>query len=214
VTAWRALRRSAHALALAAALAAIPSACAERIGKRAAAGAVSGLQQQRSDDPQRQPARQAAANAVEGAVTALDEPEQRARIERLVSQAVSAAATSAVEHAAQQLVAELGTDGDGPLAVSFARTGERVSAAALGGVSSEIVALAPECAGPDPLSCLERRLQQTARATAASFSAGVRDTLGWQLLLVAFGVGVVGGVLGTWLWSIRHEQRRRSLRMA
>jgi len=49
---------------------------------------------------------------------------------------------------------------------------------------------------------------------AASFSAGVRETLGWQLILVAFGLGAVGGVLGTWLWSVLQDRqgRRRGLR--
>ena len=214
---WRALRRGVRGIALVAALAGIPFACAERVGKRAAAGAVAELKKQSSDDPHAQPARVAAVHAVEGAVGALDEPAQRAQIDRIVSEAVSVAAAAAVENATRQLVAELGPDGQGPLAVSFTRTGERVServsAAAVGTVSSEIAALAPECAGPDPLGCIERRLQQMARATAASFSAGVRDTLGWQLLLVAFGLGAGGGVLGAWLWSLRHE-RRRSLRMA
>ena len=49
------------------------------------------------------------------------------------------------------------------------------------------------------------------------FPAGVRDTLGWQLLLVAFGLGAGGGVLGTWFWSLLHDRqvrRRASLRTA
>ena len=145
-------------------------------------------------------------------MSALEEPAQKEIIQRLVNEAVSAAATLAVEKATQQMVAELGPDGDGPLAVSLSRTGERVSAAAVGSVGSEIALLAPECVGPDPLGCLEQRLQQTARSTAASFTAGVKDTAGWQLLLVAFVLGAGGGLLGAWLWSLRHVRRRR-LRM-
>jgi hypothetical protein len=187
----------------------------EHISKAATEGAFAGLQHQKTDDPSKQPARIAAENATKGAVAALDAPEQRARIERLVSEAVSAAATAAVENATRQLVEELGPEGQGPLAASFARTGERISAAAVSSVGGELAALAPACDGPDPLSCIERRLQQAARTTAASFSAGVRDTLGWQLLLVAFGLGAGGGVLGTWLWSLRHDRHeRRRLRMA
>ena len=77
----------------------------------------------------------------------------------------------------------------------------------------EWAALLLECPGPDRLGCLERRLQRTARTTAASFTSGVKETLGWQLLLVAFALGAGGGVTGAWLWSLRHH-RRRSLRMA
>ena len=182
------------------------------MGKRAAEGAVKAMKEQASSDPQHQIARIAAERAVEGAVSALEEPAQRAIIQRLVNEAVSSAATLAVEKATRQMVAELGPDGDGPLAVSLSRTGERVSAAAVGSVASEIAQLAPECVGPDALGCLERRLQQTARSTAASFTAGVKDTAGWQLLLVAFVLGAGAALLVAWLWSLRHL-RRRTLRM-
>ena len=195
------------------ALAVVGSGCAQRIGKQAAGGAVAEMQRQAAANPDNPHVQQVAAKAVEGAVTELDSPEEVARIDHLVSQAAATAADAAVARATEKLMAQLGAEGDGPLAVSFARTGERVSAATLGSVGNELLALAPECAGPDPLACIEKRLQQTARTTAASFSAGVRETLGWQLLLVAFGLGAGGGVLGAWLWSLRLE-RRRTLRMA
>jgi hypothetical protein len=208
----QAFRGSMSGFVVLAALA-VGSGCARHIGKQAAAGAVAEMQRQSTANPGNPQVQKAAAKAVEGALTELDSPEEVARIEHLVSQAASAAADVAVAKATEKLLAQLGEEGDGPLAVSFARTGERVSAAAVGSVGSELLALAPECAGPDPLACIEKRLQQTARATAASFSAGVRETLGWQLLLVAFGLGAGGGVLGAWLWSLRLE-RRRTLRMA
>jgi hypothetical protein len=210
------LRRGARSLAFIAAIACVHPGCAQHIGKQAAQGAATELRRQAEARPEK-PAHEAAENAVVGVVDALDDPAQRARIDSLIAQAVSAAATAAVEKATRQLVAELGSNGEGPLAVSIAKTGERAAAAAVGGVGSELSALAPECAGPDPLGCLEKRLQQTARSTAASFSAGVRETLGWQLLLVAFALGALGGMLGTWLWSLLHERqerRRASLRTA
>jgi hypothetical protein len=194
-------------------LAAVGSGCAQHIGKQAAAGAVDEMRRQSAANPNNPQIQKVAAKAVEAAVAELDSPEEVAHIQHLVSEAVSTAADVAVAKATERLMAQLGEQGDGPLAVSFARTGERVSTAALGSVGSELLALAPECAGPDPLACIEKRLQQTARTTAASFSAGVRETLGWQLLLVAFGLGAGGGVLGAWLWSLRFE-RRRTLRMA
>jgi hypothetical protein len=211
----QALRRGARGFAFVVAIACCHTGCAQHIGKKAAEGAVTELRRQSAEGAQK-PAHAIAENATLGVVDTLDDPAQRERIDRLVSEAVAAAAAAAVEKAAQQLVAELGPNGQGPLAVSIARTGENLSAATVGRVGSELVALAPECAGPDPLACIEKRLQQTARTTAASFSAGVRETLGWQLLLVAFGLGAVGGVLGTWLWSLLHErqERRRSLRTA
>jgi len=213
VTRRQAVRRVPRGLVALGMLAVIGSGCAERIGKKAAAGAVAEMQRQAKASPDKPQMQSAGAKAVEGAVTELASPVEVARIEHMVSEAASAAATTAVADATRQLMLELGANGEGPLAVSFARTGERVSAAAVGSLGSELIALAPECAGPDPLGCVEKRLQQTARATAASFSAGVRETLGWQLLLVAFGLGAGGGVLGAWLWSMR-DVRRRSLRTA
>jgi hypothetical protein len=213
VTTRQTFRRLLRAFVMIGALAVLGSACAQHIGKQAAAGAVSEMQRQSAANPDNPQVQKVAAKAVEGAVTELDSPAEVARIDHLVSQAASTAANAAVAKATEKLMAQLGEQGEGPLAVSFARTGQRVSAAAVGSVGSELLALAPECAGPDPLACIEKRLQQTARTTAASFSAGVRETLGWQFLLVAFGLGAGGGVLGTWLWSLR-PVRRRSLRTA
>jgi len=81
-----------------------------------------------------------------------------------------------------------------------------------GGVGNELAALVPECTGPNRAACLEQRLQQTTRTTAATFTKGVRDSLGWQLLFVAFVLGLLGGALGSWLWSL--HQVRRSWRTA
>jgi len=218
VTPRRVLRRLHPAgrvvvLVAGAGLAVHSAACAEHISKSAARGAVEELQKQHAENPDKRPAKLAAASAVEGAVEALDNPAQRARIERLVAQAASAAAQNAVEQATRQMVVALGSDGRGPLAVSLSRTGERFATSALDGVGSQLATLVPECAGPDQLDCIERRLQRTARSTAASFTTGVKETIGWQLLLLAFGLGAGGGLLGSWLWSLRHY-RRRSLRMA
>lgn len=198
-------------LCLAIAVVGLLSACAERIGQRAAHGAIGELREQNANRTGPPPAKVAAANAVSGVMAALDTPEQQARMRRLVAQAVSAATEAAVDDVSRRLVAELGPDGSGPLAVRLSQVGERMSASVAGGVVSgvgtELAALAPECGGPDRAACLERRLQQTTRTTAATFTKGVRDTIGWPLLLVAFALGALGGVLGSWLLSLRHERR-------
>ena len=112
MTARRAFTRPAPVMLVLAAIAGLTAAagCAEAMGKRAASGAVAELRQQSNQNPGQQPSRIIAANAVEGAVGALDTPEQRARIDRLVAQAVSVATTAAVATAARQLVAELGPE--------------------------------------------------------------------------------------------------------
>ena len=195
------------------------------------AGAMAAL-----DTPEQQARmRRLVSQAAGGAMAALDTPEQQARMQRFASQtvaavtrsvvegssadlsrAIAAVTRSVVEDASAELVAQLGPNGSGPLAVSLSQTGERVSASVVGGVAggvgNELAALVPECTGPNRAACLEQRLQQTTRTTAATFTKGVRDSLGWQLLFVAFVLGVLGGALGSWLWSLR--QVRRSWRTA
>jgi hypothetical protein len=197
-------------LVVAAAAVALQSACAERIGKNAAAGAITELQKQReiaNEDPNKQVVRVAGQRATEGVVAALDAPAQRDAIKQLVSEAVSVAATTAVREATRQMIAELGPSGEGPLSVSLARAGERISAAAVDSTGSELAGLFPDCVGPGRVDCIERRMQQTARTTAASFTSGVKDSIGWHLLLLMFALGALGGVLGAWLWSLRPVRR-------
>jgi len=210
----------ARGLMLVALVAASLSACAERIGKNAAAGAMAELQKERASsatDTNKQVVRIAGERAVEGVVAALDAPEQRAAIQRMVAEAVSVAAATAVEEATRHMIAELGPEGEGPLSDSLARTGERVSgaaaAAAMSSMGRELAGLFPECSGPDRLECIERRFQQGARSTAASVTSGVNDSIGWRLLLLMFLLGAGGGVLGAWLWSLR-DVRRREFRTA
>jgi hypothetical protein len=188
------------------------SACAHRMGEQAAKGMMSGIQAQKTADPDHQVSRVAAGRAVEGALAALDGPEQREQIARVLSEAMSEAVHAAVQDATRQLVTELGPDGEGPLAVSLANTGARISAGVVGGARGELLALFPACAGPDARACIELELQQIARSTAAGFTKGVRDNLGWPLLIAAFAFGLTGGVLVTWLWS--HRPQRRVLRHA
>jgi hypothetical protein len=234
--------RAPRSLMILALLATLPLACAARIGKNAAAGAMAEMRQQSAkgappasvaaenavagamaafDTPEQQARIQRLVEkAAAGATAALEDPEQQARMQRMVSETVAAMTRTAVGDASDQLVTELGADGSGPLAVSLSRTGERVSASVaggmvggvVGGVGNQLAALVPECTGPNRAACLEQRLQETTRTTAATFSKGVRDSLGWQLLLVAFALGIGGGAFGSWLWSLRHE--RRSFRTA
>jgi hypothetical protein len=207
----RALRER-RPLLLLVALGSLPWACAERIGQKAAEGAMKSMREEAANPTGTPPSQIAAERAVKGAINALDDPEQQARIQKLVSQAVAAVTRTMVEDASAELVAQLGADGSGPLAASLSQTGQRVSASVaggvVGGVSAELAtALIPECSGPNRAACLQQRLQEATRSTAASFSKGVRDSIGWQFLLLAFVLGAAGGALGSWLWSLRVARR-------
>ena len=194
------------------ALGSLPWGCAERIGQKAAEGAMKSMRAEAANPTGTPPSQIAAQHVVKGAINALDDPEQQARIQKMVSEAVAAVTRTMVEDASAELVAQLGPDGSGPLAASLSQTGQRVSASVaggvVGGVSAELAtALLPECNGPNRAACLQQRLQETTRTTAASFSKGVRDSIGWQFLLLAFVLGAGGGALGSWLWSLRVARR-------
>jgi hypothetical protein len=196
-------------------LACLPWGCAERIGQKAAEGAMKSMREEAANPTGRPASEIAAERAVQGAMKALDDPEQQARIQKMISAAVAAVTRTMVEDASAQLMAELGPNGSGPLAVSMSQAGQRVSASVAGGVvggvvggmETQLASLVPECSGPNRAACLQQRLQETTRTTAASFSRGVRDSIGWQFLLLAFALGAVGGALGSWLWSLRTARR-------
>jgi hypothetical protein len=235
---------------------ALLSACAHHQGKEITQGAIDQLRQE-SENGKTPPSRLMARNAMAGAIDTLDDPAQQERIRQLVSQMVASATRSVVADATTELMAQLGPDGKGPLAVALSETGERVTAAVAAGVASatraivadasaelvaqlgpngdgplaaslsetgqrvsvavaggvvdsvdnQLAALTPECKGPNRRACLQQRLQETTHATAVSFTKGVRDTLGWQFLFLAFALGAVGGALGSWLWSLRAVRR-------
>lgn len=204
--------RERRPLLLLVALGSLPWACAERIGQKAAEGAMKTMREEAANPTGTPAAELAAERAVNGAINALDDPAQQARIQKMVSEAVAAVTRTMVEDASAELVAQLGPDGSGPLAASLSQTGQRVSASVaggvVGGVSAELAtALVPECNGPNRAACLQQRLQEATRSTAASFSKGVRDSIGWQFLLLAFVLGAAGGALGSWLWSLRVARR-------
>ena len=202
-------------LMLVAFVAAALSACAERFGKQAAAGAMAEMQKERAssaDDPNKQVVRIAGQRAVEGVVEALDAPEQRAAIQRMVSEAVSVAAATAVEEATRHMIAQLGPDGRGaargqPGADERAglRGGRRGGHERHGTRARRPV---PRVQRPGPPGVHRAAVPAGARTTAASFTSGVNDSIGWRLLLLMFVLGAGGGVLGAWLWSLRHVRRR------
>jgi hypothetical protein len=112
------------------------------------------------------------------------------------------AAGAAGDAAAARVVAAFGENGDGPLAMSLSSTGRQLTAAAVGGATDRLAALLPGCPAGQEQACLERQVEEVARAAAGGFSAGVRQTIGWPLLLVAFAGGGLAGALGVWLWLL------------
>ena len=219
--------------------------CGHQIGRNTLSGATSKLQEGQEateNDPNKQIARIAAERAIEGAVEALNAPEQRAKINQVVSDAVAKAVASAlrtatevprgenaglagergvspvallmaqaaraaIEDAVRGLIRDLGGNGEGPLAESLASTGKNLSASVVGGAVDKLADTFPGCRGPDALACIDRKIQEMSRSAASGFSSGVRESIGWPLLIVAGLIGLVLGLLGHWLWSLRSHGR-------
>jgi len=120
-------------------------------------------------------------------------------------------ARTAVDATVRGLVADLGGDGQGPLAASIAGTGKNVSAAVVGSALDQLNELFPGCHGPDAVACVNRQIASMSQSAAIGFSAGLRQTIGWALLIFAGLIGLLMGLLTHWLWSQRgHAQVLRT----
>lgn len=118
------------------------------------------------------------------------------------------AARTAVEDSIRGLVVDLGGHGEGPLAASLAGTGKTVSAAVVGSALDQLTELFPGCRGPDPVACINRQIAAMSQSAAVGFSTGLRQSIGWPLLVVAGLIGLLIGLLGHWLWSQRGHGRQ------
>ena len=120
-------------------------------------------------------------------------------------------ARTAGDEALRGLAAELGSHGEGPLGASLAATGKNASAAAMGGAIDQLNQLFPGCRGADAIACVNRQIASMSQAAAIGFAAGLRQTIGWALLIFAGLIGLLMGVLSHWLWSQRgHAQVLRT----
>lgn len=184
--------------------------CARRLGEQAAAGAIQTMQAQRPIGDAR--FRSAGQNATTGIIDALDSPEQQERIRALVTDMSRAAASAAVDGATQRLFHQLGPGGSSALAAGVANTATVATTAAVAAAGAELPEALAGCHGPDSRACVEREVNALARSAATGFTAGIRDTLGWPIVVFAFFVGVSAGLFAAWAWSLR--ARRRWLRTA
>ena len=125
-----------------------------------------------------------------------------------VASVMGQAARTAVDDAVRALVANLGAQGEGPLATSLAATSKNVSAAVVGTAREQLDELFPGCRGPDAVACVNRQIAGMSRSAAIGFSAGLRQTIGWALLIFAGLIGLLMGLLSHWLWSQRGHHAR------
>jgi len=115
-------------------------------------------------------------------------------------------ARAAADDAIRKVAVELGADGR--LSTSLDGAGQRLSASVVAGASSKLADLVPGCSGPDGPACRQRRLRELTRAAGAGFSSGIRDAIGWPLLIVAAALGGLAGASAHRLWTSRRTRRQ------
>jgi hypothetical protein len=112
------------------------------------------------------------------------------------------AARSAVDDAIHGLVTDLGS-GEGPLAAGLVGTGKNVSAAVVGSALDQLSEIFPGCRGPTAVACINKQIYAMSQSAGVGFSSGIRQAIGWPLLVVAGLIGLLLGLLTQWLWSHR-----------
>ena len=81
----------------------------------------------------------------------------------------------------------------------------------VGSALDQLNELFPGCRGPDAVACVNRQIASMSQSAAIGFSAGLRQTIGWALLIFAGLIGLLMGLLSHWLWSQRgHAQVLRT----
>lgn len=103
---------------------------------------------------------------------------------------------------AQEMVRQLGTEGEGALANSLAATTARMSSSAAQGIGGSLGDLFPECEGPDRRACLDARVAALGKEASRGFTEGVREALGPLPLLLAFLLGFLVALIALWGVSV------------
>jgi hypothetical protein len=201
--------------------------CAHHIGKKAGEGAIEAL---KKNPPSEQPMRVAAGRAVEGAMDTLEDPAQQERLRAIIDRAVDAAVARSFQALAdprqqerlRALVTEMVDEASsrGFENVMSAEPGQQSKAAALAsqiasaaahevmrevaqGMNTGFDQLFPGCDGLDEQACRHRRLRALSSEAGAGFAVGLLGVMRWPLLIATGLLGLVTGLLGHWLWTLR-----------
>jgi hypothetical protein len=162
----------------------------QRIAAAVAAGTVSGASREAS-----------------GAREAVDRTGERGQVGTKGATPVEAISAQAARAFSQQIVAELGPLGDGPLTTSLSAATEQVTGSMARGALGELAALFPECRGADASRCRDAAVERMSRASSAGVAAGVRDALGVWPLVSAFGGGALVALALAWAWAMYRARR-------
>jgi hypothetical protein len=105
----------------------------------------------------------------------------------------------------RELQAQLGPDGEGPLAKSLAGLTGQLSGAAATAVTQSLTTDLGDCAGADRARCADKRVQEMSRSAAVGFAHGIVDTINVVLLAAAFACGIVAALL--FFFAVRLTRR-------
>jgi len=170
------------------------SACAHRMGSQTTSGALSELERQVAPEPGQRPAETVARRATRGVIGELNEPEQKKRMDAVMTNA----ADSLRGALTQGLTDDLGDDGEGPLAQSITALAERSAARAAQGAMTAMLA---GC-DPETPTCIDRRVADLSTRAAVAFIDGVKRSLGFAALAIAFLAGAATVLVLGVLWRL------------
>ena len=170
------------------------SGCAHRVGSRSTAGALAEINRHVEPEPGQTAAETVARRTTRAMVDELNQPQQRERIDEIMTNAVDGFRDAVTEGLAE----DLGPDAQGPLAQSIVALAERSAARATHGAMTTMLA------GCDPQNptCLDRRVADLSNRAAVAFVDGVKQSLRSVALAIAFLAGAVTVLVLGGFWRL------------
>jgi hypothetical protein len=170
------------------------SGCAHGIGSRSTAGALAEINRHVEPEPGQTAAETVARRATRGIVDELNQPQQRERIDEVMTSAADGFRGAMTEGLAD----DLGADAGGPLAQSIIALAERSATRATQGAMTTL--LAP--CDPQSPTCLDRRVSDLSTRAAVAFVDGVKQSIRSVALAIAFLAGAATVLVLGVLWRL------------
>jgi len=164
------------------------------MGSQSTAGALAEINRHVEPEPGQTAAETVARRATRGIVDELNQPQQRERIDAVMTSAADGFRDAMTEG----LTDDLGADGNGPLAQSIVALAERSATRATKGAMTVLLA------GCDPQNpaCLDRRVTDLSTRAAIGFVEGMKHSLAVPALVIAFLAGAATVLVLGVLWRL------------
>jgi hypothetical protein len=166
-------------------------ACARQMGSQAAAGAAEELRERAKPraEPGELPIETTAGVVVGAILNHLQKPENLAKLQVIVKSASGEAADEVHDKLVQDLVRDLG--GEGELGRMISATASQAANSAADGALRRLL---PDCEANDA-RCLDRRVEELSHRAGSGLMRGLRESVKMVALLIAFLMGALVATL-------------------